>query len=204
VPIVVLVLLVGACQSTPATSAPANPTGPVTTGAVPTAAAPTTTTSSPESLGGTWTFETSNPRVVSATGNHVGGSVVIEGDRYIFTANDYRTDVPIEIQGTKALDCNATRCRIEGVPLFQLRLVDGQPVILSAAMLTPLGSFDDRCEWEDVPDGGIVTVVSTGTVAGVEVPTVVKFADGSAGGVGATCETGSHVVAWDVTATRQP
>lgn len=208
-PIVALVLLVGACSTPagtpsgppPATAAPGSPTA---TGADPTAAGSTTTTLSLEDLGGTWTFVASNPRVVSATGDHAGGSIVITGNRYRFTAGEYSSDAPIEFSGTKALDCNATRCVIEGVPIHQLFLFDDQLAIVNAGTGTPLGgSFGNAaCAWEDVPDGGIVSVVSTGTVAGQEVPTVVRFADGAAGGVGTACD--GHVVAWDVTATRAP
>lgn len=212
VPFAALVLVVGACQSTPAaspsvappaSSAPTSAAAPAT-GAAPTAAAPTTTTASPEALGGTWTLVLSNPHVIAATGSHVGGTVVIEGNRSVFTAGEYSSSTPIEISGMKALDCNATRCSIEGVPLYIVRVVDGQLAIVHAAMLTPLGTFGEgSCAWEDVPDGGIVTVVSTGMVAGQEVPTVVTFADGTASGVGTNCDMGSHSVAWDVTATRQ-
>ena len=204
-PIVALVLLVGACQSTPAgtpggalpaTSAPASPAA--------TAAGATTPTISPEDLGGTWTFVASNPRVVSATGGHAGGTVVIEGNRYKFTAGEFSSSGPIEFVGTKDVTCTAKSCSIEGVPLYQVFLVTGELAIQNAGMLTPLGSFGDQCGWEDVPGGGIVIVESTGTVAGQVVPTVVRFADGDAGGVGADCADGGHVVAWDVTATRAP
>lgn len=208
-PIVALVLLVGACSTPagtpsgppPATSAPGSPAA---TGADPTAAGSATTTLSPEDFGGTWTFVASNPRIVSSTGDHDGGSIVITGNRYRFTAGEYSSDAPIEFHGTKELECTATSCKVEGVPLYQLFLVEGELRILNAGMLTPLGTFGDSCAWEDVPDGGIVTVVSTGTVAGQEAPTVVRFADGAAGGVGTACDQGSHVVAWDVTATRAP
>lgn len=209
-PIVALVVLVGACSTPagtpsgppPATSAAGSPAA---TGADPTAAGSATTTLSLEDLGGTWTFEPSNPRVVSATGDHAGGSIVITGNRYTFTAGEYSEDAPIEFSGTKDVECSASSCRVEGVPIHQLFLVDDQLAILDAGMLTPLGTFGDGCAaWEDIADGGIVTVVSTGTVAGQEVPTVVRFADGAAGGVGTACDEGSHVVAWDVTATREP
>lgn len=208
-PIVALVLLVTACQGTPAAtpgaSSPATggPVSPAATSADPTAAGPTTTTLSPQDLGGTWTFVASNPRVVTAIGDHQGGSIVITGNRYRFTAGEYSSEGPIEFSGTKEVDCTATSCRVEGVPLNHLFLVDGQLVILNAGMLTPLGSFGDNCGWVDVPSGGIVTIVSTGTVAGQEVPSVIRFADGTAGGTGSPCTDG-HVVAWDVTATREP
>jgi len=207
-PIVGLVLLVAACQTTPAATsmgtspATAAPGSPAATSAEPTAAA--SATASLADFGGTWTFVASNPRVVSTTGDHAGGSVAITGNRYKFTAGEYSSEAGIEFSGTKLVECTTSSCRAEGVPLDHLFLVDGQLAILNAGMLTPLGSFGDSCAWVDVPEGGIVTVVSTGTVAGQEVPTVIRFADGEAGGVGAACEDGSHVVAWDVTATRQP
>ncbi|HEX5591483.1 MAG TPA: hypothetical protein VFX65_14420 [Candidatus Limnocylindrales bacterium] len=215
VPIVALVLLVGACGTTAGgtptapPSATSSPASEAPTDATPaptaTAAAPTTTPVSLADLGGTWTLVASNPHVVAATGGHAGGSIVISGDRYTFTAGDYSSDAPIEFSGTGDVTCTASSCRIDGVPLHHVFLVDGQLAILNAAMLTPLGSFGDTCAgWEDIPDGGVITVLETGTVAGVEVPTVLRFADGDAGGVGAACESGSHTVAWDVTATRQP
>jgi hypothetical protein len=203
------VLLVAACQTTPAATsgapspATAGPASPGATGADPTSAGPTTTTVTPEDFSGTWTFVASNPRVVTAIGDHQGGSIVITGDRYRFTAGEYSSEGPIEFSGTKEVDCTATSCQVEGVPLNQLFLVDNQLVILNAGMLTPLGAFGDNCGWVDVPSGGIVTVVSTATVAGQEVPSVIRFADGTAGGTGSPCMDG-HVVAWDVTATRQP
>jgi hypothetical protein len=209
-PIVALVLLVAACQTAPgatpggASPATSDPASPAATSADPTAAGPTTTTLSPEDFGGTWTFVAGNPRVLSATGSHEGGSIVVTGDRYRFVAGEYSSEGPIEFSGTKEVDCTTTSCRFEGVPVHQLFLVEDHLAILNAGMLTPIGSFGDSCAWVDVPDGGIVTVVSTGTVAGQEVPTVVRFADGTASGVGEDCADGSHSVAWDVTATREP
>jgi hypothetical protein len=208
-PVVALVLLVAACQTAPAatpggtSSATSAPGSPAATGAGPTAAGPTTATLSPEDFGGTWTFVASNPRVVAAIGDHQGGSVVITGDRYKFTAGEYSADGPIEFSGTKEVTCTASSCRVEGVPVNQLFLVDDQLVILNAGMLTPLGAFGDNCGWVDVPSGGVVTVVSTATVAGQEVPSEIRFADGTAGGTGDPCTDG-HVLAWDVTATREP
>ncbi|MEO5703743.1 MAG: hypothetical protein ABIZ52_03500 [Candidatus Limnocylindrales bacterium] len=214
-PIVVLVLLIAAC-SAPAATSSGNPpvtsasVGPAATGAAPTAAAPTAAAAlSLADLGGTWTFVPSNPRVLAATGDQVGGTVVINGDRYKFSygsgLNVGSSEGPIDFEGTKDVTCKTSSCSFEGVPIHQLFLVDGELAILNAGTLTPLGTFGDGCPgWQDLPGGGTVTVVSTGLVSGQEVPTVVQFIDGDAGGVGTACEGGSHVVAWDVTATRQP
>ncbi len=208
-PIVALVLLVSACSTPaalpsgppPASSAPASPGAT----AAATGSAPTTAASSLEGLSGTWKFVASDPRIIVATGDFAGGSVVINGDRVLFTADDYQSEGPIRFSGTRILDCNATRCEIEGEGPLGLMLVDGRPAIVDLAMLTPLGTFGDGCAaWEDIVDRGVLSVVSTGTVAGQEVPTAVRFSDGAASGVGTACEGGSHVVAWDVTATREP
>ena len=205
--IIALALLVAACATpagTPSGASPATtPPSPAATGADPTAAGPSTAALSLEGLGGTWTFVASNPRVVAATGDHQGGSVTIIGDRVRFTAGEYISEGPVQFSGTKDVTCSATSCRFFGVPLDHLFLVDDQLAILNAATLSPLGSFGGAC-FEDVPDGGIVTVLSTGTVAGQEVPTEVRFTDGTATGFGTACEDGSHTLAWDVTATREP
>lgn len=209
-PIVALALLVGACSAPAGTpsgppSATSAPVSPAATSADPTPAGSTATSLSLEDLGGTWTFVASNPRVVAATGDHQGGSIVITGNRYRFTAGEYSSEGPIEFSGTKEVDCTATSCGFEPLAApYRLFFVDDQLAILNAGMLTPLGSFGDSCGWVDVPEGGIVTVVSTGTVAGQEVPTAVRFADGTASGVGEGCVDGSHSLAWDVTATRAP
>ncbi|HUQ43787.1 MAG TPA: hypothetical protein VM451_05155 [Candidatus Limnocylindria bacterium] len=209
-------LLVVACQTTPGATtgatAAGTPSVPATAGpatAVPASAAPASVVPSaaagldPASLNGDWEVVASNARVISATGDHVGGSVSIEGNRFVFTAGDYRQEGPVEFTGTLGLECDATRCKIAQVPLLQIRVVDGVLRVVNAATLVPLGAFLGQCGWADVPDGGVVQVVTTGDVAGQTLPTVVKITTGAGGGVGTDCSTGGHVVAWDLVATRK-
>ena len=160
-----------------------------------------------ETLAGSWALTIGNARVVSATGDHAGGTVALSGDRYVFTAGGYRSEVPIDMTGTVALDCNATRCRMDGVAplqIFEIREVDGELKVVNAMMLTPIGSLGGVCGFEDAPGAGVVRVVSTGDVGGQTVPTVLEFTAANVGGVGNECSEGGHVVAWDITATRQP
>ena len=213
--IVALTMLIAACQSTPGstpanTAAPASgsPSSAAPASAAPASAAPASTVptaaaaADPASLNGTWNVVASNARVISATGDHVGGSVAIEGDRFVFTAGDYRQEGPVEFTGTLGLECDATRCKIDQVPLLQIRVVDGVLRVVNAATLVPLGAFLGQCGWADIPEGGVVQVVTTGDVAGQTLPTVVKITTGFGGGVGTDCSEGGHVVAWDLVATR--
>lgn len=84
--------------------------------------------------------------------------------------------------------------------MYQLIADNERLVIVNAMDLSPLGTFGDHCPWEDVPDGGVLRVEP----GAEDPPTVVTFSAGAAGGVGDACASGSHVVAWDVTVTRQP
>jgi hypothetical protein len=203
---------VAACSTTPAATGPAA-TAPGATPAastlVPTAAmteapSPTAAALSPEALSGTWKLVSSNARVLSATGDAAGGTVTLQGGRYVFQAGDYRSEGPTEFDVTTTLECTARGCRAKELsPVSQLLLIDDQLRIGNPATLALLGAFGGRCGWADIPDAGLLKVVETGSVNGQTVPTVVSFVAGTAGGVGTDCADASWVVAWDVTATRQ-
>lgn len=208
-----LIVIAAACSSTQSVATPSS----AVASALPSAAAsdPASAPASPsavasadpaeptlEDLAGTWRLEAGNARVVSATGPMAGGSVAIEGDKIVFSAGDYRSRQPLEFPAQVDLDCNASRCIVGGMQLLWITKVGGELVVVNAATLTPVGDFDDRCGWTDVPDAGVVQAQETGLVGGRQVPTVLRFATGVAGGVGTGCSGGGYAVAYDVTATR--
>lgn len=212
----VVLVTMSACQSAPpavptpgVTELPPSPSATPVPSATPSAAPSATptatdTTASLEVFSGTWQLDVSNARVLSAVGRAAGGSVSLADDRFVFSAGDYSVEGAVDLVGTLEVECGETSCSFIGAPLSVIWLVDGQPMIVDPMYLTPLGSFDGSCGWEDIPEGGVLNVEETAVVDGREVPTVVSFVAGTAGGVGTDCADASWVVAWDVTGTRLP
>jgi hypothetical protein len=86
----------------------------------------------------------------------------------------------------------------QGLPLYQLSVLDGMAVIVGRATLAPLVSFDGRCGWTDVPEGDVITVESSVGWSAERT----DFHRRCCRRYGETCERASYVIAWDALATR--
>jgi hypothetical protein len=203
----IALVIVAACTAGPAGGSPSAATSAAPSAAASASAAVSAEPSAAASAGtmslsaleGQWTFEASNPRLASATGDHAGGTVTINGDRLLFEAGDYRSDQPLPISGGPiSVECDDTLCTFDGVPLVGIAEVDGQLRLVSVMSLSPIG-LGDACDWQDVPDAGLVDVESDGTTP----PSSFSFVSAVGGGTGQDgCSGGTHVLAWDTIATR--
>jgi hypothetical protein len=191
-----------AASQSPAASGSADPsTEPSTAPSIEPSAAPSVSGSVDlADLDGVWTFEAGEPRVIAATGDYAGGTARIDNGRsLVFTAGDFRHEEPITV-GTRHLSCDSDSCEPEGMPMASIRAKDGQTLLVSNIDLEPVTDWNDSCDWAEIPDGSVVAFEWDG----VTPPSVFRFVHGIAGGVGDGCSTGSFVIAWDVTATRNP
>ena len=90
---------------------------------------------------------------------------------------------PIDFAGQFALTCTATYCRIPRT-IYEVRIEGGALVIWNSGMLTPYVGTTTACGQPALPGISVIAVERQTTVQGAQVPGVVKWTGGDAGGAG--------------------
>lgn len=154
-------------------------------------------------LGGNWIGSIENVRLNYATGDFVGGTVMVDGGRIRLTAvgpnggssstGAAGLDGPIAVS-----DCKPKSCAFE----FWLIAVldDGTLAILDRASLGQIKAGAGVCGAPIVPDAGVVTITGG---------TKISFVTGEAGGFGVgsgtdPCAGASYQITWMQVLTKAP